>query len=169
MMVQSPLQQANDFRSAPFALNPENCWKQAHADRCSVLVDAENYFLAFLSALRQAKESIIILAWDIDTRVNLDPKKSHSGKEVTLKTALDDALEKNPDLHVYILCWDFAMVYTLERQIFPQFRASFRHPRIQFVLDAHHPFGACHHQKVVVIDDQLAFLGGLDLCLRRWD
>src|SRR3569832_2150888 len=29
--------------------------------------------------------------------------------------------------------------------------------------------GGSHHQKVVVIDDQLAFAGGLDLTLGRWD
>src|SRR5204863_3831508 len=32
-----------------------------------------------------------------------------------------------------------------------------------------HPFGASHHQKIVVIDDALAFAGGLDLTIRRWD
>lgn len=31
------------------------------------------------------------------------------------------------------------------------------------------PFGACHHQKVVVIDDRLAFCGGGDIGVDRWD
>jgi len=26
-----------------------------------------------------------------------------------------------------------------------------------------------HHEKIVVIDQHIAFLGGLDLCLGRWD
>ncbi|MET0594317.1 MAG: VTT domain-containing protein, partial [Polyangiaceae bacterium] len=35
--------------------------------------------------------------------------------------------------------------------------------------DDHHPVGASHHQKVVVIDDQMAFAGGMDLTFARWD
>ena len=31
------------------------------------------------------------------------------------------------------------------------------------------PFGAAHHQKLVVVDDAVAFAGGLDLTIRRWD
>ncbi len=31
------------------------------------------------------------------------------------------------------------------------------------------PFGACHHQKVLVIDDRLAFCGGGDFGVDRWD
>jgi uncharacterized membrane protein YdjX (TVP38/TMEM64 family) len=36
-------------------------------------------------------------------------------------------------------------------------------------MDAAHPIGASHHQKIVVIDDALAFLGGLDVTVCRWD
>jgi phosphatidylserine/phosphatidylglycerophosphate/cardiolipin synthase-like enzyme/uncharacterized membrane protein YdjX (TVP38/TMEM64 family) len=36
-------------------------------------------------------------------------------------------------------------------------------------LDDHHPVGASHHQKVVVVDDRVAFCGGLDLTHGRWD
>src|SRR3546814_9275858 len=31
------------------------------------------------------------------------------------------------------------------------------------------PVGAAHHQKLVVVDDAIAFIGGLDLTIRRWD
>ena len=29
--------------------------------------------------------------------------------------------------------------------------------------------GACVHEKIVVVDDTVAFVGGLDLTVRRWD
>ena len=41
--------------------------------------------------------------------------------------------------------------------------------RIHVKLDGHHPIGASHHQKVVVIDDCLAFCGGIDMTDKRWD
>lgn len=31
------------------------------------------------------------------------------------------------------------------------------------------PAGAAHHQKIVVIDDALAFYGGIDITTDRWD
>lgn len=38
-----------------------------------------------------------------------------------------------------------------------------RHPR-RFI-----PFNWSHHEKIVCIDQQVAFIGGLDLCFGRWD
>ena len=43
------------------------------------------------------------------------------------------------------------------------------HPRIRLRLDTHHPLYAAHHQKIVCIDDALAFSGGIDLTVMRWD
>lgn len=42
-------------------------------------------------------------------------------------------------------------------------------PRLSFRLDDTHPLGGSHHQKVVVVDDAVAFVGGLDLTHGRWD
>jgi uncharacterized membrane protein YdjX (TVP38/TMEM64 family) len=36
-------------------------------------------------------------------------------------------------------------------------------------MDDRHPVGASHHQKIIVIDDAIAFVGGLDLTSARWD
>ena len=43
------------------------------------------------------------------------------------------------------------------------------HRRICFRYDNTHPVGGSHHQKIVVIDDAVAFSGGIDLTSRRWD
>jgi len=41
--------------------------------------------------------------------------------------------------------------------------------RMHFAVDGAHPTGAVHHQKIVVIDDAVAFCGGIDLTIGRWD
>jgi phosphatidylserine/phosphatidylglycerophosphate/cardiolipin synthase-like enzyme len=41
--------------------------------------------------------------------------------------------------------------------------------RLTFSVDTHHPVGGAHHQKIVVIDDCLAFAGGIDITADRWD
>ena len=52
---------------------------------------------------------------------------------------------------------------------------SFRHGaggcriRSKFCLDSVLPLGCSQHQKIIVVDDSLAFSGGLDLTTHRWD
>jgi hypothetical protein len=71
---------------------------------------------------------------------------------------------------VYILDWDFAVVFALEREPLPRLKQGrLTHRRVHFRLDGTHPVGASHHQKVVVVDDAIAFVGGIDLAIRRWD
>jgi uncharacterized membrane protein YdjX (TVP38/TMEM64 family)/phosphatidylserine/phosphatidylglycerophosphate/cardiolipin synthase-like enzyme len=71
-------------------------------------------------------------------------------------------------LHVYVLTWDFHMIYWQEREWWlPSKLAANR--RLHFVKDATHPVGASHHQKIIVIDDAVAFVGGLDFAQCRWD
>lgn len=69
-----------------------------------------------------------------------------------------------------MLNWDFSPIYAIEREAKPELRFRWRgHRRVRFAHDAEHPTCASHHQKVVVIDERLAFTGGIDLTLRRWD
>jgi len=41
--------------------------------------------------------------------------------------------------------------------------------RMHFAIDGAHPTGSVHHQKIAVIDDAVAFCGGVDLTVGRWD
>jgi phosphatidylserine/phosphatidylglycerophosphate/cardiolipin synthase-like enzyme len=73
-------------------------------------------------------------------------------------------------LQVRVLNWDFAALYTFDRELLPAYKLGWQtHPRLCFRSDARHPVGASHHQKFVVIDDTIAFCGGLDLTRGRWD
>ncbi|CAH2908923.1 MAG: putative phospholipase D family protein [uncultured Paraburkholderia sp.] len=79
-------------------------------------------------------------------------------------------LDDNPQLLIYLLGWDFAMLYAFEREWLPSYKPAWHaHRRLWFRLDGRHPLGASHHQKIVVIDDSLAFTGGIDLTGSRWD
>jgi uncharacterized membrane protein YdjX (TVP38/TMEM64 family)/phosphatidylserine/phosphatidylglycerophosphate/cardiolipin synthase-like enzyme len=83
---------------------------------------------------------------------------------------LHAVVAERPALHAYVLNWDFAMLYALEREWLPQYKREWKtDQRLSFRMDGMHPIGASHHQKVVVVDDQLAFVGGLDLTRARWD
>ena len=157
--------------SRPRLLEPgKNCWRIAPARRFKLLIDADAYFSAVRAAVRQARHSVFILGWDIDSRMRLAPGGAGDGYPEALGDFLNALVEERPQLHVYILNWDFAMLYALEREWPPAYKHGWRkRRRFYFHMDASHPVGASHHQKVVVVDDKLAFAGGIDLTRNRWD
>lgn len=147
-----------------------NCWRTAHASRFALLVDADACFAAVRAGLRSARHSIFILSWDIDSRVRLVPDGANDGWPEPLGDFLHELVSARPALHARLLNWDFTMLYAMEREWLPAYRLGWRtHKRLHFRLDGRHPAGAAHHQKVIVVDDALAFVGGLDLTSARWD
>lgn len=148
----------------------KNCWRKEHADRVAFLVDGADYFAAVRAAAARAERSIYILAWDIDSRMRLVPEGADDGLPEPLGDFLDALARRRRALHIHILNWDFAMLYAPDREVLPSYKLGWRsHRRVHFELDGCHPVGASHHQKVVVIDDAVAFVGGLDLTHCRWD
>jgi phospholipase D1/2 len=145
-----------------------NTWRVEVAERLAFLVDGEAYFGALRRALRHARHSVLVAAWEIDDHMSLDPRAREESSR--LGDVLRSHLEERPSLHVHVLAWDFAMIYAVERGLQPLFRLRFAsQPRLHLELDGRHPVGASHHQKLVVIDDRVAFVGGLDLTEHRWD
>ena len=133
-------------------------------------VDADITFRAVRSALREARHSIYILSWDIDSRMRLIPFGANDGYPEELGEFLHALVSERKELHAYVLNWDFAMLYALEREWLPNIKLGWRtHRRMAFQMDGRHPVGASHHQKIIVVDDVLAFVGGLDLTRSRWD
>ncbi len=69
-----------------------------------------------------------------------------------------------------MLLWDYSILYALEREPLPAVQLNWRTPSNVVVrLDDALPMGASHHQKIVIVDDVLAFCGGMDIAINRWD
>jgi phosphatidylserine/phosphatidylglycerophosphate/cardiolipin synthase-like enzyme/uncharacterized membrane protein YdjX (TVP38/TMEM64 family) len=134
------------------------------------LVDGATYFAALAGAVERAQYSIYIAGWDIHSEIPLLRDSEEEKVRSRLASLLNRVVSQNQELQVYLLVWDFAMIFALERELLPIFKLGWRtHERIHFHMDDAHPVGASHHQKIVVIDDRVAFVGGLDLTQRRWD
>lgn len=145
-----------------------NCWRVEKAAQAAFLIDADSYFRTLSRALLKARRSIYIIGWDIDSRLEINREEKTLPSD--LNNFLNDCVRREKDLHIHILSWDFAMIYALSREWLPLYKFEWEgHRRIRFRMDDQHPVGACHHQKIVVIDDSLAFVGGLDLTQHRWD
>ncbi len=148
-----------------------NCWRMSTATKATVIVDADNYFRAARSAMLQAKRQILLIGWDFDARIPLthDPD-DHPEAPAKVGEFLSWLVKQKPELDIFILRWDVGALgmfvhgrtlarlfrWTVDRKIHPK-------------LDHFHPPGGSHHQKIVVVDDCLAFCGGIDMTRDRWD
>ena len=156
--------------SGPILREGRNCWRRVDASRVAFLVDGAAYFAAFRAACLRAERTITIVGWDIHSRMRLVADEPTDGLPAELGPFLNALLDRNRRLCVRILVWDFAMIYAVEREVLPLLNHEWtRHRRLVFRMDGGHPLGASHHQKIVVIDDKVAFCGGIDLTMRRWD
>ena len=142
-----------------------NCWRIERASRLSVIVDAADYFAAARKAMLAAEKRIMLIGWDFDARIRLVP-----GDEMTLGEFVLWLVRRRPELEVYLLRWDMGALKTVFRgTTILTLGRWMLHKRIHTKLDGHHPTGASHHQKIVVIDDCFAFCGGIDMTGDRWD
>lgn len=153
----------------PLAVEGRNCWRRAPAERVALLIDAEQYFAALKTALLRARHSILMLGWDIDSRTVLD-RSDDAFRPNTIGGVLNYVVRHRRGLHAHVLIWDTALVYSWDREFLTWAKFRWLTPRrLDYRLDNNHPIGACHHQKIVVIDDRLAFVGGFDVSSGRWD
>jgi phosphatidylserine/phosphatidylglycerophosphate/cardiolipin synthase-like enzyme/uncharacterized membrane protein YdjX (TVP38/TMEM64 family) len=147
----------------------DTCWRVAPASRVAFLVDGEAFFAAVDAAIRNARLGIWLVGWDFHSAVRLRRSGPADGCD-DLVSLLEAQVRRHPSLHVHVLAWDFAMLYALEREFLPLLQFGVKtHRRIHFAMDAAHPLTASQHQKLVIVDDAVAFLGGFDLTSHRWD
>jgi phospholipase D1/2 len=138
-------------------------------------VTGEEYFKAVETAFASARESIYIIGWQVNFDVELTDGK-------TLFEHLEKAIEANKDLRIYVMPWlspkvgvdtgDFETmlaIYQLNAGL-PGPARAFAMPAIgQSDMKAGLAIGFSHHQKLVVVDNKLAFVGGMDLAYGRRD
>lgn len=148
----------------------DTCWRTERADRFAVIVDAADYFVAARRAMMAARHSIVLVGWDFDLRIDLAPDGADDDMPTELGDFLKALVRRTPDLRISILKWDMAVLYTLGTQMLPRLALDlYSVRRIRMRFDSTHPTGAAHHQKIAVIDDALAFCGGIDMTTDRWD
>ncbi len=147
------------------------CWRVETAPRAAVFIDMADYFKAAKEAMSRAQRSIHLLNWAFEADTVFDPRPGGGDSDDDRFGPFLKALaDGNPDLDVRILCWRSSLPVAATQNFFPIVdRATFRHSRVKFVLDDKLPLGACHHQKMIIIDDAIAFCGGGDIGRDRWD
>lgn len=146
-----------------------NCWRIERANRAALVVDAANYFRLARDAMLAAEQQILMIGWDFDTRIDLVPECEDEAPD-ELGAFISYLPKRRKDLQVHILKWNLGALKLFGRGTtmlrIARWASS---PNIHFKLDGAHAVGASHHQKILVIDDRLAFCGGIDMTADRWD
>lgn len=147
-----------------------NCWRIATAARAAVIVDADDYFRAARTAMLKATRQIMLVGWDFDARIRFKDEHCEDGGPEKVGAFISWLTERTPGLQVHILRWDTGAIKTLfHGRTLLRIAKWVRDDQVHLRFDGNHPFGGSHHQKVLVIDDALAFCGGIDMTVDRWD
>ncbi|MGH7904599.1 MAG: phospholipase D-like domain-containing protein [Candidatus Dormibacteraceae bacterium] len=124
-----------------------------------ILVDGARALAAMAAEIRAARSHVHIAGWHVTPGFEL----TRRGVPTVLHRLLAETAERVP---VRVLLWGGAPV--------PVFRPSRRDARavrdtlragsaVQCALDVRERPMHCHHEKTIVIDDRVAFVGGIDL------
>jgi phosphatidylserine/phosphatidylglycerophosphate/cardiolipin synthase-like enzyme len=136
-----------------------------------MLIDMADYFDAAMAAMRQARHTVHLLNWAFEPQTLFHPQPGRTGPDQDrIGNFLKALASENPALDVRVLCWKSALPIAATQNWFTLAdREVFTGTKVKFVLDGKLPVGASHHQKLIVIDDAIAFCGGGDIGPDRWD
>jgi len=133
-----------------------------------VVIDGQDAFAAMWLAIEGAQRSVHIAGW----RATPDFPLTREKIPRTLADALGAAAER---AQVRVLLWGGPPLPVIRptRSDAREARDAFaRIPGVSVALDTREYTQHCHHEKLLVVDDQVAFVGGLDmthLTADRWD
>ena len=126
-----------------------------------LLICANSYFKTIRQHFESAKDSILICGWSF----NMDIVMGEDGK--TLKDVLFSLPET---VNVKILIWDYPIFYVADRDPFIGLSIALQNKKnISFERFDFHPLLSSMHSKMVVVDEEHLFVGGIDLDLGRRD
>lgn len=145
----------------------ENFAEYTEGNAVQAFLGGKEYFAALLTAFKKAKKSIYITGWQVNWDAQL-------AKNVRLVDTLLEVVTASPQLQVYIMPWNNpSLVETYSAATERVFAAMNTHLKRKafYVQRAGSKSGTffSHHQKCVIVDEEIAFVGGIDLAYGRYD
>jgi phosphatidylserine/phosphatidylglycerophosphate/cardiolipin synthase-like enzyme len=130
-----------------------------------ILVDGSAALPRIAEAIRGATSHVHLAGWHFSPELDL----RRGGDPDVLRNLLADAAER---AEVRVLAWAGAplpLFHPSRREALAVRRALARGTGVRCALDARERPLHCHHEKIAVVDDRVAFVGGIDLSLLGGD
>eukprot|EP00742_Colponemidia_sp_Colp-10_P008039 GILJ01008674.1.p1 GENE.GILJ01008674.1~~GILJ01008674.1.p1 ORF type:complete len:1307 (-),score=215.05 GILJ01008674.1:364-4284(-) len=134
-------------------------------------IDGVDYFKAVADAIESAKHEIFISDWWLSPEVYLR-RPPHEYPD----SRLDKVLQKKAEagVKIYISIYKEMQVALTINSAHTKMALRRLHPNIKVMRHPDHVglsgvFFWSHHEKIVCVDQEVAFVGGLDLCYGRAD
>ena len=134
-------------------------------------VDGEDYFKAVYEGLVQAQREVCITDWWLSPEMYL-MRSPLEHPQTQLIEVLGQLADRG--VSVYVCIYKEVKFALTLNSMHTRDVLKARSPKIKVLRHPHRSvvggeFLWSHHEKVVCIDQQVAFVGGLDLCFGRWD
>src|SRR3954453_23750531 len=133
--------------------------------RLEILIDGEEALPRIADEMSRAQSHVWLAGWQFEPSFAL----RRDGERLVLRNLLAQLAER---IDVRVLVWAGAplpVFHPSRRAVRGMREALCRDTRIQCALDSHERPMHCHHEKVIVIDDRVAFVGGIDLTAENGD
>lgn len=153
--------------SSPF-FTPHGFQGHSAGNRFRPVVDGEAYFAELYEAIRAARRSVLLAGYDLDWRIPLRRGPGSAG--TTLRDALSEAAGRGARCRLLLWAPSFAQ-HVLGTRGWAVWDDARQHPipGVELLLESSTGVWSSHHQKLVVVDSQVAWVGGMDVARDRWD
>jgi phosphatidylserine/phosphatidylglycerophosphate/cardiolipin synthase-like enzyme len=142
-------------------------------NRVTPLVDGERFCTALSEALETAQHYVYVAGWCLTPHFPLQRSTTSQLMQSQVIALLQETAKRVP---VRVLLWSGARLLfeptEASTEVIAREISSAPGSDLQCRLDRTAHFSHCHHQKAIVIDGQIAFVGGMDLTTLqgdRWD
>ncbi|KAI9311735.1 hypothetical protein BX666DRAFT_2143485 [Dichotomocladium elegans] len=160
IQYESPWTYRNRYLSfAPIRKNAKAKW----------FVDGHEYFEAVAEAILSAKHEIYIEDWWLSPELYL-----HRPHKTNQEYRIDRLLKRKAErdgVKIYVVIYRTNSIALPIESNYTRVSLQGLHPNIIVLHHANYTTALfwAHHEKILVIDSRLAFIGGIDLCFGRYD
>ena len=135
---------------------------------CKWFVDSAGYYEELYDCLVRAKKELFITDWWLSPEINLKGPVQDGESEYRLDKVLSKIA--NAGVKVYIILYHEVRLVMYNNSEYTKKTLESLSPNITVLKHPSEPFFSwSHHEKLVVIDQTVGFVGGIDLCFGRLD
>lgn len=131
-------------------------------------IDGEDYMKDLYESLLHSKQQVFITDWWLSPELHL----VRPVRNIEAETGLDNVLKTiaSNGVKIYVIVYSEVKMALYNDSLYTKKALESLHPNIKVIR---HPkdmlFLWSHHEKMVVIDQVVGYLGGIDLCYGRFD